>query len=178
MKKLFALMLALCLMLGTSAMAEATVELNWQDALAENPNLEENGTYQQLTFEGTDTKLIYWVPNDLPALDVSSVDENALAAFGAEDNGQVYYMAVYALAVNWQDYIADQQTKGADIEKANLVVTNGIQVVSLENPAADIDYAIAPATDNLTIVFAFYPLNNEVWDQVKGYIVTSIQLAQ
>ena len=177
MKKLFALMLALCLMLGTAAMAE-TAEVSWQDTLAQNPGLEENGTFQQLTFEGSDTKLIYWVPNDLPALDVSSVDAAALAAFGAEDNGQVYYMAVYAHPVNWQDFVADQQTKGADADKASLVVANGVQVISLENPTEDIDLAIAPATDDLTIVFAFYPLNNEEWDQVKAYIVSSIQVAQ
>ena len=177
MKKLFALMLALCLMLGASAMAE-TAEVNWQDVLAENPALEENGTFQQLTFEGYEAKLIYWVPNDLPAFDVSSIDAAALTAFGGEDEGQVYYMAVYAHAINWQDYVADQQTKGADTDTANLVIVNGIQVISLENPEADIDYAIVPATDDLTIVFAFYPLNNEVWDQVKSYIVSSIQLAQ
>ena len=129
---------------------------------------------------GTDAKLIYWVPNDLPALDVSTITGSPVAAFGAMDpeDGQVYYMAVYAHAINWQDYIADQQTKGADTDTANLVIVNGIQVISLENPEADIDYAIVPATDDLTIVFAFYPLNNEVWDQVKSYIVSSIQLAQ
>ena len=60
---------------------------------------------------------------------------------------KIYYMVVYALDVNWQDYAADQQTKGADLEKAQLVITNGIQVVSLENPVEDIDMAIAPATD-------------------------------
>ena len=180
MKKLFALMLTLCLMLGVALAEEEAPQLNWADVLAENPALEENGTYQQITFAGTDAKLIYWVPNDLPALDVSTITGSPVAAFGAMDpeDGQVYYMAVYALDVNYQDYAADQQTKGADLDKAQLVITNGIQVISLENPVEDIDMAIAPATDNLTLVFAFYPLNNELWDEVKGYIVSSIQLAQ
>ena len=179
MKKLFALMLALCLMLG-AALAEEAPQVSWTDILAENPSLEENGTYQQISFAGTDARLVYWVPNDLPALDVSTIAGSPVAAFGAADpeDGQVYYMAVYALDVNWQDYAMDQQSKGADLEKAQLVITNSIQVVSLENPAEDIDMAVAPATDSLTLVFAFYPLNNEIWDQVKSYIVSSIQLVQ
>lgn len=76
-----------------------------------------------------------------------TINANFAVVINNINSCKIYNMVVYALDVNWQDYAADQQTKGADLEKAQLVIANGIQVVSLENPVEDIDMAIAPATD-------------------------------
>ena len=65
MKKLFALMLALCLLCGT-AMAEVAAELTW------DASLEESGTTQEINI-GDAAKLLYWIPNQLPAIDPATV---------------------------------------------------------------------------------------------------------
>ena len=174
MKKLFALMLALCLLCGT-AMAEVAAELTW------DASLEENGTTQQINI-GDAATLLYWIPNQLAAIDPATIqsENTPIAAFGAENDGIVYTVSVYALEVeSLEAYVAGLQAGGADAENAKLVVANGIQVVGIENKADNFEMAIAPVTDTQMLVFAFTPCDgDEEWDAVKGYIVSSIRLAE
>lgn len=176
MKKLFALMLALCLLCSV-AMAEVTpdAELTW------DPSLEENGTTQQIQI-GDAATLLYWIPNQLSAIDPASVPSEItpVAAFGAENEDIVYTVSVFALEVeSLEAYLLSQQEAGADIDNGKLVVTNGIQVIGYENPTINAEMAVAPATENLILVFAFTPCDgDEDWDAVKGYIVSSIRLAE
>ena len=57
MKKIFALMLALCLMLGCTALAEEPTELNWADV--EAAAKEVGGQFIPI-----DLGLAVWAPND------------------------------------------------------------------------------------------------------------------
>lgn len=175
MKKLFALMLALCLMLGCTAMAEVAAELTWDAAL------EENGTTQQISL-GENATILYWIPNDLPAIDVAQVEAEVplMAAFGADSNGVSYTVSVYALEVeSLEAYVAAQQGVGADVDNAKLVLTNGIQVIGMENKTSNMEMCIVPVTDTMILVFAFTPCDgDDTWDEVKGYIVSSIRLAE
>ena len=73
MKKLFALALALCLLCSFALAEEETPELSWENSLSQNPNLEANGSTQQITIDGVGN-ILYWVPNNLPALDVNTIE--------------------------------------------------------------------------------------------------------
>lgn len=174
MKKIFALMLALCLLCGT-AMAEVAAELTW------DASLEESGTTQQINI-GDAATLLYWIPNQLPAIDPATIQSEVapIAAFGTENNGITYTVSVYSLEVESLDaYTAAQQAIGADVENAKLVVANGIQVIGMENKTENLEMAIAPVTDTQILVFAFTPCDgDDEWDVVKGYIVSSIRLAE
>ena len=173
MKKLFALMLALCLLCGT-AMAEVAAELTW------DASLEESGTTQEINI-GDAAKLLYWIPNQLPAIDPATVQAEVppIAAFGTENEGIIYTVSVYALEVESLEAYADaQKAAGADVDNAKLVVANGIQIVGMENKTENFELAIVPVTETQILVFAFTPCDgDEEWDAVKGYIVSSIRLA-
>ena len=70
MKKLFASVLALCLLCCSFALAEEAPELSWEDTLSSNPDLAANGSDQTITVDGVGT-ILYWVPGNLPAIDVN-----------------------------------------------------------------------------------------------------------
>lgn len=181
MKKLLAVALTLCL-LCSFALAEETPELSWENSLSENPNLEANGSTQQITIDGIGN-ILYWVPNNLPEVDVKTVqaDIPPVAAFGAENGGNTYTISVFALNLNagLEAYVAAQKEAGADIDNAKLIITNGLQIIGIENPVAGIDMIILPVNDSMILVFTFTPLNgDEEWDEVKAYIASSIRLAE
>ena len=75
--------------------------------------------------------------------------------------------------------MAAQKEAGADIDNAKLIITNGLQIIGIENPVAGIDMIILPVNDSMILVFTFTPLNgDEEWDEVKAYIASSIRLAE
>ena len=175
MKKLFALTLALCLLCGCSAMAEADAELTWDAAL------EERGTTQQIDIEGVGT-FLYWIPGNLREIDSKEIQAEPamIAAFGTEGAEFTYTVTVYMLEVeSLEAYAAAQQENGADIENAKLILTNGIQVVGFENKTENFEMCIIPITKTQILVFAFTPCDgDDEWDEEKGNIVSSIRLAE
>ena len=172
MKKLFALLLALG-MLCSFAMAEEAeaVELSWDSVSDETKAL---GSFQQIEIPDV-VKIVYWVPQNMAAVDVSAIGVDGLAAaFATAD--EEYTISVYAYSVNWQDFLV---AGGATEENARMIVTNSIDAISFENEEDGIDMVIIPVNDEITVVFAFTPLNgDEDWDEVKGAIVSSIQAAE
>lgn len=182
MKKLFALALALCLLCSFALAEEETPELSWENSLSENPNLEANGSTQQITIDGVGN-ILYWVPNNLPALDVNTIEGELkpVAAFGAENEGTHYSISVFALKLTGglEAYANAQKEVGADIDNAKLIITNGLQIVGMENPVADMDMIILPVNESMILLFSFTPLNgDDEWDEVKTYIASSIRLAE
>jgi hypothetical protein len=181
MKKLLAVALSLCL-LCSFALAEETPELSWENSLSENPNLEANGSTQQISVDGVGN-ILYWVPNNLPASDVSTIEAELppIAAFGADNEGNSYSVSVFALTVTGglEAYAAAQKEAGADVDNAKLIIPNGLQIIGMENPVAGIDMILLPVNDSTILLFTFTPLNgDEEWDEVKTYIASSIRLAQ
>ena len=92
MKKLFALMLALCLMLGTAAMAESAV--NWEDIA---PQLEAAGiTGEFVTFDQIAVKL--FIPEGMNAAELP--DDSFIGYFAADDGDAI---AIQYVDVNGMD---------------------------------------------------------------------------
>ena len=83
MKKLFALMLALCLMLGCTALADN--EVSWEQFA---PLLEENGiTGDFVTFEEIAVKV--FIPTGMNAVELSKEDKAAgFIGYFATDDGE------------------------------------------------------------------------------------------
>ena len=173
MKKLFALILALGL-LFSFAMAEEEVaaELSWDNVSEET---KASGEFQQVVFQEPAVKLIYWVPTKLVAQDVSALaDQGVVAAFATED--EAYAITVSALNV---PSLEEYATGLGIAESAKLVMVNGLQTVAAEVEEQDIDMLIVPITETMILVYAFTPLNgDEEWDEVKGAIISSIQMAE
>ena len=172
MKKLFALLLALGLLCSFAMAEEAEiVELSWASISDETKAL---GSLQQIEIPDT-VKIVYWVPQNMDAVDVSAIGVDGLAAaFATAD--EAYTISVYAYSINWQEYLVNA---GATEENARMIVTNSIDAISFENEADGIDMVIIPVKDDITVIFAFTPLNgDEDWDATKGVIVSSIQAAE
>ena len=174
MKKLFALLLALGLLCSFAMAEEAeAIELSW-DSVSDDAKAV--GDFQQIDMQDLG-KIIYWVPQNMAAQDVSAIGAEGLVAAFATDDGE-YTISVYGLMVadGWEAYIAGL---GATEENAKLVITNGIQAISFENEEQGIDMLVIPVNDTTVIVYAFTPLNgDEDWDEVKGVIISSIQVAE
>lgn len=184
MKKLFALMLALCLLCSCCAFAEEeaedeAIELTWESVMAEKPELAEMGQFQQIAIPDVAT-FIYWIPQNLSQAAVEVPEgQIAPAAYFATEDGN-YTVSVFVLNITGlEEFAAQMQSEGADIDNARNMTVNGIQAVAIENAAADRDILLVPVTDTMVMLFWMTPLNgDEGWDAVKSVIVASLQLAQ
>ena len=175
MKKLFALMLALCLLCSVALAEEEVVEINWTDV--QNDELEAKGQFQQIEIPDT-AKLVYWIPSNLAAYDVSQIAAEVapVAAFATED--MTYTVSVYALNVtSLEEYLTSLEGNGTANFKN--VTLNGFSAIAAENEAMSCDMLIIPVTDTMVLVYNFTPLNGDAdWDAVKAYMVASIQVAE
>lgn len=171
MKKLFALLLALG-MLCSFAMAEedVAIELSWDNVSEETQAV---GSFYPINMNELGT-LIYWVPQNMAAQDVSeSGVEGLLAAFATDDEAYTISVFAYEVADGSQAYIAGL---GITEENSKQFTTNGIYCIGFEQEEQGNDIVIIPVTDTAVIVYVFTPLNgDEEWDEVKGVIVSSIQ---
>ncbi len=173
MKKLLALILALGLLCSLAWAEDAPPELNWSDLDTEK--LLESGEFQAISIQDPELTLNYWIPSNLAPADVSAIapEIRPIAAFATEDSK--YSVSVFALRVNsLEEYINAQGVA----DTANLMMVNGLQVISAEKPDDDLDMAIVPVDSTTLITFTFSPLNEDGWDEVKASIVASIQLPQ
>ena len=56
---------------------------------------------------------------------------------------------------------------------------NGIDTVACESEEENMDILVIPVTETMVLVYFFTPLNgDDEWDEVKGVILSSIQVAQ
>ena len=174
MKKLFALALALCLLCSFALAEEEIPTLNWADV---EDQVKESGSFQQVTFPDVVT-LLYWVPNNMAAVDVSQFPDEVppVAAFATEDGNRV--LRVFALnTTGLEDYLNTLQAQGAASFKN--VTVNGIDCVGCENEAQNNDIFIVPITETQVLVYVFTPLNgDDDWDGTKVAMVSSVQVAQ
>ena len=174
MKKLFALALALCLLCSFALAEEEIPTLNWSDV---EDQVKEAGSFQQVTFPDVAT-LLYWVPNNMAAADVSQIPEDVppVAAFATADGN--YLLRVYALnTTGLEDYLNLLQGQGAANFKN--VTVNGIDCVGCENEANNFDILIVPVTETQVLAYVFTPLNgDDGWDETKVAMVSSVQVAQ
>ena len=170
MKKLLALALALCLLCGV-ALAEETPTLEWSNIPEE---VQANGALQQIAVPDMPV-ILYWVPANMVSVDPSTVqaDPAPAAVFLTQDGA--YTVSVFALNVtSLQEYLTNLQDAGSTLNNVNI---NGIDCVSAEAEA--FEGVIVPMTDTLVLYFVCTPKDgDEDWDQVKGVIFSSIQVAQ
>ena len=173
MKKLFALMLALCLLCSFALAEEEIPTLSWADV---DDQVKEAGSFQKIEFPDVAT-LLYWVPGNMDAFDANQIPEDVppVAAFATADGN--YILRVYALNItSLEDYLNLLQGQGTANFKN--VTVNGIDCVGCENEANNFDILIVPITETQVLAYVFTPLNgDDDWDATKVAIVSSVQVA-
>ena len=126
MKKLFALMLTLCLMLGCTALADA--EITWEQVA---PMVEESGlTGEFVTFDEIAVKL--FVPTGMNAVELSDEDRQNgyIGYFAADDGSAIAVQYVDMNGMTLTDYAAQlAETDATGIETGTV---NGLPCVSYE----------------------------------------------
>ena len=126
MKKLFALMLALCLMLGCAALADN--DIAW-DQIA--PMLEEKGiTGEFVTFDEIAVKI--FVPTGMNVVELSDEDrENGIIGYFAADDGDAISVQYINLdGMDLETYAAQvAEQGGTEIETGTV---NGLPCISYE----------------------------------------------
>ena len=125
MKKLFALMLALCLMLGGAALAEN--DITWDQV---TPLLEAGGVNGEFyTFE--DIAVAIFIPEGMAEAELP--DESYIGYFVAEDGSVIAVQYVNANGMDLEAYAAALDSVGATGVETGTV--NGLPCVTYEMPA-------------------------------------------
>ena len=178
MKKILALMLALCL-LCSFALAEEdeydneVQELNWTDVVRED--IEADGTAQQITVDGV--TLLYWIPGDMAPADASGIRaEIPPAAVYATEDGE-YAISLYILEVSGlEEYLSGLEARGAEyFENLRL---NGLDCVGCENQDEDVQFLIVPINGTTLLEFRFIPFIGEAgWIEIKDLVAASVRPA-
>ena len=128
MKKIFALMLALCLMLGCTALAEN--ETNWEDFA---PTLEAYGvTGQFVTFDEIAVKVFIYDGMNAQELTDEDREKGYIGYFAAEDGSSaiaVQYVNMNGMSL--EDYAAQLTEAGAT--EVELGTVNGLPCINYVN---------------------------------------------
>jgi len=171
MKKLFALVLSLCLLCSVAMAETAVKELNWADVEAKAAEL--GGDFVE--FESIGYKM--YIPAGFQSVDVPEEAANAGVA-ALLTNGTVNFsVSLISLEdMTPENYFAALQEAGAtDIELGRI---NGIEAVTYMLPANGVqtaNVAITTADDSIMITFAFAPFDNEDLQAELPVIIASIQ---
>ena len=172
MKKLFALVLSLCLLCSIAMAETAAKELNWADVEAKAAEL--GGDFAE--FESVGYKM--YIPAGFQAVEVPEEAQAAGVAAIVSNGTLTFSITVNSLeGMTGEAYIATLQENGAtDIEPG---LINGIEAISYEYTAENgiktANVAIATA-DNITLItFTFAPIDDAQLQEELPVIVASIQ---
>ena len=170
MKKLFALMLALCLMCSV-AMAETATEINWADVEAAAAEI--NGVFIPI-----DLGLQVWAPADyLIMTDLSEEYTNLgiTTLIANEDlSGAIALQYVEANGASVEECVAN--IPGA--EDAEPVVINGLECINFDMPSMDAtSVAFATEKGNLYVI-SFMPMSNTDFAAKATIMMASLSLAE
>ena len=174
MKKLFAILVALCLMLS-AAMAETAVEVNWNDYFG--PAVEAAGVEGEfVTFDEIAVKI--WLPSQLQAVELTDEDRQKgyIGYFTSEDGATLAFIYVNADGITREDYAALLQ-QSEDITDVEIAVVNGLPCVNYRMPAQDsVNVAFTTEAGNILEVI-MSPASVENAEYVWGAVAASIMNA-
>ena len=171
MKKIFALVMMLCLLCG-AAMAE---ELTWADV---EPQLAENGlTGDYVVLEQLGLKI--WLPAGLNAAEVSEEDaaSGRLAAYVADDNSAYFTVDAINAGETTLDALFEKVSSNETCTDAEMITSNGLSIISYKNTAADCLTAALVDTNSNIIMFSMGPASADGADVVFYFIMASLQPA-
>ena len=172
MKKLFALMLALCLMLCSAAVAEN--EISWDQV---EPLLTESGVNGEfVTFDQIAVKV--WIPEGMTAVDVEGLPEGYIGYFAAEDGDAVAVMYVNVEGMDLNAYAEQVTANGGDKIEAGTV--NGLPCITYEFTSdAGLCQVCSFTTEaGYILEVAVGPLADDNAKMGAAFVLASIQAAE
>ena len=177
MKKIFALLLALCLLCGCAAVAETATEnaVSWEQVA---PVLEGTGlTGEFVTFDQIAVKI--WIPEGMEAVAAEELPEGYIGYFAAAEGDAVSVAYVDVDGMDLSTY-AEQvaASGGTEIETGTV---NGLPCVTYEYPADEgsVNLCCAFTTEaGYILEVAAGPVADENAKLGASFILASIQAAE
>ncbi len=174
MKKFYAIIVALCLMM-TVALAEEVPALNWEDF---EPALEAGGVSGQFyTFDEIDIKI--WIPDGINPTELTEEDtENGYIGYFMPDDesAAVAIMYVDVDGMTLEEY-ADYLTSEVGAAEVEAGMVNGFPCVSYRLPEQDSVSVMFTTEAGYALEVTCAPLSEENADLVWGAVISSIQAA-
>ena len=167
MKKLFALMLALSLMLGCAALAD-DLEFNWADYEGQA----EGGSFVTVEELG----LSLWLPDGYADTELTeeAIDAGCFKAFFAEDGSGVAFLYVEAQGADLMEAV--NAIEGATDPESMIV--NGLSCVNYDMKEENATcLAFSTEKDNILVIM-FGPISDEEYMAKARIIMASIQSAE
>lgn len=174
MKKWFALLLALCLLLGCAALGEEAQVVRWSDVEAVLGDLGLTGSF--VTFDAVDVKL--WVPDGLTAMELTQeiLDAGYIGYFLGED-AHLAVVYIDAEGISVEEY-AEMLAESGSCEQIAMLNVNGLLAVRYQMPEND-SLNIAFATEaGYLLEVTMSPLSAEGANVVWAIVGASIQAAE
>ena len=174
MKKLFAVMMALCLMLTAAAFAEGTdtVVINWADHEAEAVNIQ--GVFGNISTSG----LKMFVPDEFENQEISEETLNSGIILVLKSNKEE--KAVVNAQVMGGDIATVKATleqQGATVRNATINGIPGITFTASSNGVVAACFGFATSA-GMTLIFTFANADQEPYTSLYKVMASSIQLAQ
>ena len=166
MKKLTALLLALCLMLGTTALAG---EITW-DAVKEAASQIEGEFH---TFDEIAVKI--WMPAVLQAAELTDEDKEAgYIGYYATDDAAVAVMYVDMEGMTLEEYAA-QLKEDAEVSGIETGTVNGLPALSYMLKEKDVACVAFTTEMGYILEVSCAPISDEGFSAVAAIILSSIQ---
>lgn len=170
MKKIFALMLALCLMLGGAALAENAI--NWEDV---SSTLEEAGvTGQFVTFDEIAVKIFIYDGMNAQELTDEDREKGYIGYFAAEDGSAIAVQYVNVNGLSLEDYAAQLAEAGAT--EVELGTVNGLPCVNYVN-GTNLNLAFATQMGYILEV-TVGPVEDDNSRIAASFVLASVQAAE
>lgn len=168
MKKLFAMLTALCLMLGCAALAETA--LDWADFEASIAESDLDGAFQ--TFDEVPMKI--WIPSDLHAVELEDEDRDEGFIGYFEGDGAVVSIVYVDMNMTIEEY-TDELGKIDDVAFIQTLTINGIPAVSYRMPESDIVSYSLPVDGGGILEVTMMPFSEDGAEETWALVASSIQ---
>ena len=178
MKKLFALMMALCLVLSstTFALAAPTTSANWDDMAGLLQDLGLSGAFHTLNAY----PISYWIPDDMQYEDPSSSEsEQGCRARYATKDGEFGFAIIYYTSSSYAsaEQLAEYVRSSEYAKDVNEVTLNGLDAMSYKSLDDSWVYVCIVMPDTQMLMFSFYGVTSTYLQQKAAVIAGSIQKA-
>lgn len=170
MKKLFATILTLSLLLMSCALAEQVPAIDWTDYESAAADIE--GSW----YVFNDIALEYWVPDIFENKDLTEEDGEEMLAKHEVADGSAGIYAQYLTGYDgatMDETVATLEANGAtEIERCTL---NGLDAVSFSVPDVDAVYVVFVTQSGNYVQFIFTPISDEGFAAVAQLVTASIR---
>ena len=181
MKRFLSIVLALCLMLCTCAIAcaESATTLSWEDTSVQE--LREKLGMDGTTYTLNAYPVKYWVPENLHDAELTQdeIDQGVKVKYATED-GTCFFVVLYGDSSTYNDAhdVAETIRQNSEFTDVAEVVVNGLGAVSYKAADGSRMHLVLSLPDTQLLVVTFYCIDTEASLTESAVIGASFRQAE